>query len=444
MDDDSFDVGDSESTYLVTNVIKTDSMNEGYNAREMRRIRNSASFRAGRILVSSIVRPWLLIFLPIRLLYLGYCLGMERLGKRTSPYVSKEYENIKQTPEDCVVFFPTNGVGFGHFTRMYALAKRWKKHSPSTELVFFTTMPTLHILYSEGFPTYHIAGRKKFKNMTASEWNTMLEEQLSLVFSQHKPSLFIFDGAFPYRGMLNAVSSFQGIKNVWIRRGMFKKGSNIPVDSIQHFDLIVRPEDSISASLDEISHEVETLNVPPIVLLNEEDLLSRKDARLRLMLPEKGPVVYVQLGAGRINDINSEVRLTIDSLLSEGVSVVLGESMLGERLPVELEGVYLLRDYPNSMFFNAFDASIQAGGYNSYHEVRKFGLPTIFYPNMNTGMDDQLARCKQAEIEGWGIVVESRNEQTIPAAVTRLLKLERRGAVSQEDGALELYQAINV
>ena len=199
MDDDSFDVGDNESTYLVTNVTKTDSMKEGYNAREMRRIRNSASFRAGRILVSSIVRPWLLIFLPIRLLYLGYCLGMERLGKRTSPYVSKEYENIEQTPEDCVVFFPTNGVGFGHFTRMYALAKRWKKHSPSTELVFFTTMPTLHILYSEGFPTYHIAGRKKFKNMTASEWNTMLEEQLSLVFSQHKPSLFIFDGAFPYR-----------------------------------------------------------------------------------------------------------------------------------------------------------------------------------------------------------------------------------------------------
>ena len=444
MDDDSFDVGDNESTYLVTNVIKTDSMKEGYNAREMRRIRNSASFRAGRILVSSIVRPWLLIFLPIRLLYLGYCLGMERLGKLTPPYVSKEYENIEQTPQDCVVFFPTNGVGFGHFTRMYALAKRWKKHSPSTELVFFTTMPTLHILYSEGFPTYHIAGRKKFKNMTASEWNTMLEEQLSLVFSQHKPSLFIFDGAFPYRGMLNAVSSFQGIKNVWIRRGMFKKGSNIPVDSIQHFDLIVRPEDSIPASLDEISHEVETLNVPPIVLLNEEDLLSRKDARLRLMLPEKGPVVYVQLGAGRINDINSEVRLTIDSLLSEGVSVVLGESMLGERLPVELEGVYLLRDYPNSMFFNAFDASIQAGGYNSYHEVRKFGLPTIFYPNMNTGMDDQLARCKQAEIEGWGIVVESRNEQTIPAAVTRLLKLERRRAISQDDGAFELYQAINV
>ena len=367
---------------------------------------------------------------------------MERLGKRKPPYVNKEIENIEKTTKDCVVFFPTNGVGFGHFTRMYALAKRWKKHSPSTEIVFFTTMPTLHILYSEGFPTYHLAGRKKFKDMSASEWNTMLEEQLSLVFTQHSPSHFIFDGAFPYRGMLNAVSSFQGIKNVWMRRGMFKKGSNIPIDSIQHFDLIVRPEDSIPASIDEISHDVETLSVPPIVLLNDDDLLPRKEARLRLMVPQDSTVVYVQLGAGRINDINSEIRLTIDSLLSEGVSVVLGESMLGERLPVEIEGVFLLRDYPNSMFFNAFDASIQAGGYNSYHEVRKFGLPTIFYPNMETGMDDQLARCKQAEIEGWGIVVESRNEQSISAAVSRLLEKERRGTIAEDDGAFELYRAI--
>ncbi len=442
MDDDSFDVNADESAELVTNIIRTDSIKEGYNAREVRRIRNSATFRSGRILVSSIVRPWLLIFLPIRLIHLAYCLGMERLGKRKPPYVNKEIENIEKTTKDCVVFFPTNGVGFGHFTRMYALAKRWKKHSPSTEIVFFTTMPTLHIPYSEGFPTYHLAGRKKFKDMSASEWNTMLEEQLSLVFTQHSPSHFIFDGAFPYRGMLNAVSSFQGIKNVWIRRGMFKKGSNIPVDSIQHFDLIVRPEDSIPASIDEISHDVETLSVPPIVLLNDDDLLPRKEARLRLMVPQDSTVVYVQLGAGRINDINSEIRLTIDSLLSEGVSVVLGESMLGERLPVEIEGVYLLRDYPNSMFFNAFDASIQAGGYNSYHEVRKFGLPTIFYPNMETGMDDQLARCKQAEVEGWGIVVESRNEQSISAAVSRLLEKERRGTIAEDDGALELYRAI--
>ena len=54
----------------------------------------------------------------------------------------------------------------------------------------------------------------------------------------------------------------------------------------------------------------------------------------------------------------------------------------------------------------AFDASVQAGGYNSYQEMRTFGIPTLFIPNMDTGMDDQVASdASNAEEEGWGLVV---------------------------------------
>ena len=86
---------------------------------------------------------------------------------------------------------------------------------------------------------------------------------------------------------------------------------------------------------------------------------------------------------------------------------MLGESMLGGRLDLDVDRLVVIRDYPNSMYFNAFDATVQAGGHNSYHEVRKFGMPTVFYPNMSTGMDDQLARCLAAEDEGWGLVVRT-------------------------------------
>ena len=75
------------------------------------------------------------------------------------------------------------------------------------------------------------------------------------------------------------------------------------------------------------------------------------------------------------------------------------------------------------MYFRGFDATVQAGGYNSFHETRTFGLPALFYPNMNTGMDDQLARCKVAEEEGWGIVLESRNREAIQQSCQLLLKL---------------------
>ena len=134
-------------------------------------------------------------------------------------------------------------------------------------------------------------------------------------------------------------------------------------------------------------------------------------------------MVYVQLGAGRINDIDSDVRRVVDALLAhEDIHVVLGESMLGERQGVDLDRVHLVRDYPNALYLKAFDASVQAGGYNSFHEMRSVGLPTLFLPNMNTGMDDQLARCKVAEEEGWGRVLAEAGH--LETALQTLLGLD--------------------
>lgn len=413
--------------------------------RENRRLRNSASFRVGKLLTRAATRPWLLLLLPFSIFYLVLSIGMERLGRWPVPVDEKGTKAVQpEELRDCVMFFPTNGVGFGHFTRMYALAKRFKKYSPSTEIVFFTTMPTLHLLYNEGFVTYHIAGRKKFQDVSASEWNALVEEHLSLAFDQHKPSTFIFDGAFPYRGMLNAIRGQVATRKIWMRRGTFKKGSRIPVDSIAHFDTIIHPEDSVPFVPNELDHGVESITCAPIVLLDESDLLSRKAARRRLNLPLEGRVVYVQLGAGRINDIGSEIRLTVEALLvHEDVTVVVGESMLGQRIEMDLERVVLLRDYPNSMYFNAFDATVQAGGYNSFHETRRFRLPALFYPNMNTGMDDQFARCEASQDEGWGLVLVERNEQTICEGIDRLLSLSRPEVQNPTiNGALELYSTL--
>ena len=439
--------GEHESSQTSSTAMKQKKIQLRQNqlVRENRRLRNSASFRVGKLLTRAATRPWLLLLLPFSIFYLVLSIGMERLGRWPVPVDEKGTAAVQhQEMRDCVMFFPTNGVGFGHFTRMYALAKRFKKYSPSTEIVFFTTMPTLHLLYNEGFVTYHIAGRKKYQDVSASEWNALVEEHLSLAFDQHKPSTFIFDGAFPYRGMLNAIRGQSATRKIWMRRGTFKKGSRIPVDSIAHFDTIIHPEDSVPLAPNELEHGVESITCAPIVLLDESDLLPRNAARRRLNLPLKGRVVYVQLGAGRINDIGSEIRLTVEALLQhDDVTVVIGESMLGERIDISLDRVVLLRDYPNSMYFNAFDATVQAGGYNSFHETRKFGLPALFYPNMNTGMDDQLARCKVAEAEGWGLVVVERNEQSISAGIDHLLSLSRPEAHNPTtNGAFQLYSML--
>lgn len=404
--------------------------------RELWRVRNSASFRLGNHFIEAVRKPWRILALPITLPIVTWQIGMEMLGRRPRPMTDSMIQ-LKGGPERCIILFPTNGVGFGHFTRMYGLARRLRRLDSELEIVFFTTQPTLHLPYLDGFPTYHLAGPKKFKGMDSEAWNAMVQEMLTLVLETHRPQAFVFDGAFPYRGMLDSLDTIAVPQKVWLRRGMFRKGAGIPIDSIDKFDLIVHPEDAVPPSPSEVNHGVEVLYIPPMTLIDPDEMWTREAARSRLGVPQDARVAYVQLGAGRINEIDSDVRRVIDALLKyEDIHVVLGESLLGDRLQVNLERVHLIRDYPNALFFNAFDISVQAGGYNSFHEMRQSGIPTLFIPNMNTGMDDQLSRCKVAEEEGWGIVNENR--KAISDDLFKLLKMDLKNQKEISNGNMVL------
>ena len=435
MESEGFDMETSFSEQEYTASLNLAMKQAKRYEREIQRLKNSVTYRLGEHLTASVRRPWKLLFLPLTFPYHSFLLGLEKIGLKAQPNNATFELNSEKQRNDCVVLFPTNGVGFGHFTRMYSVAKAIRHHSPSTEVIFFTPMPTLHIPFIEDFPTYHIAGRYKFQGMSSSQWNGLIEEQLLMIFETHKPKLFMFDGAYPYRGMLNAIQREPSMKKTWMRRGMFKKGTKIPVDSIQFFDTVLHPGDAIASEKQSVDHSVEVKQVPPIILVKNEEMLSKEESRSRLGVPQSAEVWYVQLGAGQINDIESEIRLTIDALLEHNADlfVVIGESLLGKRVSFSNERVRILRDYPNAIYFNGFDYSIQAGGYNSFHEMRISRIPTIFYPNMNTGMDDQLARCKISVNEGWGVVVGTRTKKNILSSIAEVQSLNPNDDITLDE-----------
>ena len=397
-------------------------LRENKHYRELRRIRSSLAFRLGTSIVRALKFPPKLLFLPFTLFFVGFDWGLERIGKKK--FISDESEYHPANTRHCVVMFPTNGVGFGHFTRLLAIAKRMKKQDPTLEVVFFSTMPTMHLLKEHGILGYRLPGRKEYRDSSASEWNAMVEESLALVFAAHRPSMFVFDGAYPYRGMLNAIKGRNGLAKIWVRRGTFKKNAtNIPVDSLLHFDHVVRPKDSVATDISrEILHDVEVSHCEPIVFLDENELLSREEARSRLGIRQNMFIVYIQLGAGNINSIGSIVTQCLDLLAEKkNIHVVIGESMIGSRLSVEGDRIQVLRDYPNSWYFNGFDVSIIAGGYNSYHEVVHHRLPSICIPNTKTGMDDQLARANAAGSIGAMIVLDDPEPASLADAIERIL-----------------------
>jgi UDP:flavonoid glycosyltransferase YjiC (YdhE family) len=415
-------IDDSKYTMLDSEEISV----ERYR-REVHRLRFSPSFRVGQHFVDAFRKPWKIPLLPLSIPILAMNLLRERPSeKKISESTSIAPLALRSRKRNCIVMFPTNGVGFGHFTRLLSLARRLRSLDQSLEIVFFTTMPTLQFLEDEGFPTYHLPGRYRYDEMEPREWNAISEELLSMVFSIHRPSAFVFDGAYPYRGMLNSILK-QPMLKIWLRRGAIRNDStSIPEDALSHFDAVIRPGDSVNSDYnEEVAGGIPVVTCNPITLFDPEELAPKGTLRHRMGIPEEATLAYVQLGAGKINNINSELKYTLEALdRHEHIFTILGESILGERQSFNLKRLRILRDYPNSLFFKDIDLSIMAAGYNSFHEAIQSGIPTLCYPNMKTGRDDQLARARVAESAGSMVVLEHRTKRKIFAAIDRMIDLD--------------------
>ena len=427
--------------------------NEALLERSSRRIealKSSLSFRLGNLLVTSFMRPWRILILPFTLSRLLWIFTQERLGKKM---ISPDQLPIAQNEfRKCAVLFPTNGVGMGHFARMYALALALKRKDPTLEVVFFTTNYVLHPLYAEGITSYHFPNRKKFNKMGAKTWNSQCEEMLANVFSVHNPSIFVFDGAYPYRGMLNAIKTRVGVTRVWIRRITRKGKDSAPVDSYSHFDKIVIPGDLIEPDMEDIAKwPVDEINLTsPMLSVSRSDLNPTGELRAKLGIPSEATVCLVSLGAGEINDIKDLRKFVLDQLIDRGIYAIIADSMLKPmKSRFDSDKVRVIQSFPIMRSRNCFDFAIIAGGYNSVNECLHLRLPSVIIPNEETSRDDQPGRADKAADIGGAIVVEKADRGLLSLAIDRICNDDIRAEMAQrlvlnipEDGADSLAESL--
>ena len=223
--------------------------------------------------------------------------------------------------------------------------------------------------------------------MEANTWNSITEEMLSNIFAIHRPKAFVFDGSYPYRGMLSTIIRRDDILRIWVRRGILKKNStSVPTDSLDIFDYLIHPGDSVDTNINENKVSDATIYCDPVVLLDEDEIVASDVLKSRLGIPEDEIVAYVQLGAGKINDISSDISIILGVLQDAGVWAVIGESLLGSRIEIsDMSNVRILRDYPNSRYFSSFDFGVISGGYNSFHEAIMFSCPVFAYQTPRLG-----------------------------------------------------------
>jgi hypothetical protein len=300
-----------------------------------------------------------------------------------------------------MLFMSSNGVGLGHLTRLLAIARRMPG---DVEPVFATMSSAMRIVEQAGYPVEFLPFHT-YANCDVADWNAWLAEQVAEIVEFHDPSAVVFDGNMPYRGLIQAVGARSDVKLVWVRRGMwmdFQRGDE-PIARQRFFDLVVEPGD-IAGGRDRgatARNRSGALLVPPIRLLDETELYDRQEAATRLGLDPARPAVLIQLGA----DWNRDVTTFVDAILQAltgwpELQPVLVDWLISGGTLDFWPGVPRLSGFPVAKYFNAFDFTITASGYNSFNEVISFGLPAIFIANEHPMTDDQIGRASFAEENG--------------------------------------------
>jgi UDP:flavonoid glycosyltransferase YjiC (YdhE family) len=302
------------------------------------------------------------------------------------------------------LFFCVNGAGLGHVTRSLAIARRIRRLEPEAPIYFLSSSQALDVISREGMVAYHIPPHSRYgDHLRSSEWSTLLQQQIQLIADTHHPAVFVYDGVFPYRGVLDAIQECRFVHAAMVLR-LRHKHNRLPemAEKLSVFNEVIFPgEAGVSGGVEELAPpELAALScrmVDPIVYLDREELLPREQVRAMWNVPPNKKLVYVQLGAGNINDIQalSEQILAVLSEL-EDIVVLLAESPIAERAHNGRDNVHVLRHYPNSLYCKGFDLAITAVGYNTFHEQMHFGVPSVLIPNQETKTDDQTGRAMTA------------------------------------------------
>ena len=320
---------------------------------------------------------------------------------------------------DRILFLSSNGTGLGHLTRSMAIARRL---DDTLEPVFFTLSGAAPVVADQGFSVEFAASYATPTAGSDWRWSRRLRGRLRAVMRDADPRVLVFDGAHPYQALLDAMPSVPDAHRVWCRRPMWKPGSNFgALERTRFFDQVLEPGE-FAASEDRgatVPLRGDAFCVDPIVFCDDTELYEREDAERKLGLEPGGVNVLVQLGQG--GEVGAASERCLKHLAGrEGVRVAALSSHLAA-IGEPPEGVVGLDStYPMSRYLRAFDATVSAAGYNAYHELIRFGVPSLFVP-MRRQTDDQEARARYAEESGVGLGVEGPAASSLEDKLDELL-----------------------
>ncbi|TDE16095.1 UDP-N-acetylglucosamine--LPS N-acetylglucosamine transferase [Jiangella asiatica] len=318
------------------------------------------------------------------------------------------------------LFVSSNGAGMGHLTRLLAYAQR---SAPALKAHFFSLSQAAPVVANFGHPFEYLPSASA-TGLEPARWHKYFATRLSATIERIRPSVVVFDGTWPYEGISLVRSAYPEVRWVWSRRGMWRAGMNREqLAKASWFDLVIEPGELAAPADQGVTTTATAHRVGPVTVLDRDDLDSKAQARTALGLDPAVQLALVSLGAGNINDTSGDLGAVVAALRDLGVEVCVTRPEIATQHG-RLDDVHVVREFPLSRRYHAFDLAVSATGYNSFHELLRFGVPTLFVPNRSTALDDQEGRAHYAAQQGWSHALDV---VTIDQATPLLADLLDRG-----------------
>lgn len=340
--------------------------------------------------------------------------------------VPKLREFITDKPR--VLFYTDNGHGLGHVTRLLAYAKRI---GPEVQSYFLTMSEAYRLVHEQNYPVEYFPSAKKLKFSAKQKpaWEQILNVRIREMLDRIKPMVLVVDHVNPPEVLHSIRADYPNTKFIWSRRGLWrqqrKPGGLYMSDA---FDYVLEPMDLAAATDMGFTPRLSdgTLYVPPITLVQRDELLSREQARAELGLPATGTSVLLNLSADTSAELVALLTYVQRLLRSniradESLTIFAPRHALHVGALKGVEDIIMRPVYPIAKYANAFDAAISTAGYNSYHELVHLGVPSVFVARATQTLDDQNRRASFAPLAGYGASAQTVYSPEFEAGIRSIM-----------------------
>ena len=319
-----------------------------------------------------------------------------------------------------LLLISSNGSGMGHLTRLMAYARRAE---PDLSPHFLSLSQAVWVVTQYGFSFEYLPSLKA-TGLTSRYWRDLFTERVADVVRRLRPEVVVFDGTRPYDGIPDVRELYPEARWVWSRRGMWRRGMQTEnLARTAWFDDVLSPGEFAEAYDRGATSKAAGVRVGAVTLLDTQELEDRDTARRVLGLPLDQRLALVASASDDGNYTKQETAAVLEALRRLGVGICVTQTEIARSFRARGD-LHVVREFPLSRLFRAFDLAVSAAGYNSFHELLRFGIPTLFIPKLTTSLDDQLGRARFAADQGLAHMLERAG---VDALTPQLCDLLERG-----------------